>query len=496
MPFRIAAAVALAALTACSAVNPALNVPVARAQNAPLVDADGAGDESLWIGLAFSGGGMRASAFAHGVLEALRDATAGPDDPDGLLSEVRLVTGVSGGSVTAAHFGLHGPAGVAGFRDRYLLTDAERYMANGPFNPFTIVRGLSGGANDQTTFARYLDETLFGGATFGDLAARSRVRTWINASDVANNVPFLFSPETFDALCSDLSRYPLSAAVAASAAFPLVFSPIVLETHSCRYAEPDWLTAARNNPEATAALRAHAQALDSYTDREKVKFVKLLDGGITDNFGTTGLSVARARAPDGPAPLTPRQAVRLERLLFLVANAQVARNYAWTQKPAGPGGRGTGHVHRAVLHGGGQPHGIRRDAPATGGSGARSHRLSLRPASVRGSAAPRQPRRLGLPRHQAFRRRGRVRPAAAGPARRARRDPHAAGARPRAGGPGDPGGADGDPGDARVQRFSQGRGGRGGGAFGCAPHRAGAQLMTSAVTGGLAACLVRCETLN
>ena len=80
---------------------------------------------------------------------------------------------------------------------------------------------------------------------------------------MANNAPFLFSPETFDALCSDLSRVRLSEAVAASAAFPLVFTPIVLEAHQgkCTYREPDWLTAARYNPEATAAaLHVEAQA--------------------------------------------------------------------------------------------------------------------------------------------------------------------------------------------------------------------------------------------
>ena len=136
---------------------------------------------------------------------------------------MRLVSGVSGGSVTAAQFGLYGPRGIDGFRENYLITNAEKYMANSALNPLTIVKGLSGGANGRKTFARYLDEVLFKGATFGDLRARSKIKTWINATDMANNTPFLFSPETFDALCSDLSKVRVSEAVAASAAFP-VFS--------------------------------------------------------------------------------------------------------------------------------------------------------------------------------------------------------------------------------------------------------------------------------
>ncbi|MGH1356154.1 MAG: patatin-like phospholipase family protein [Thalassovita sp.] len=329
-------------LVGCSAVNKPLNQPLSEGQNPSLADVtlDAPTDGEVYIGLAFSGGGMRASAFSYGLLEELRAQTASPKNPDGILSEVRLVTGVSGGSVTAAYFGLNGPKALNGYRENYLITNAERYMANSPFNPLTIVRGLSGGANGRKTFGRYLDEKLFHGATFGDLRARSQITTWINAADMANQTTFLFSPETFDALCSDLSSFPISDAVAASAAFPLVFSPIVLEAHQdkCDYQEPDWLTAARHNPEASSAMRAHAAALESYGNPEKVKYVKLLDGGITDNFGTTGLAIERARSRNAHAPLTVEQAVRLKRFLFLVADAGTEKTYRWSNKLRGPGG--------------------------------------------------------------------------------------------------------------------------------------------------------------
>lgn len=333
---------ALAVLAGCAAWNKPLNPPL-DGTNAPLVEASEAvGADDLYVGLAFSGGGMRASAFAYGMLEELKAQGAITGTPNGILDYVRLVSGVSGGSVTAAQFGLWGPKGLDGYREGYLLTNAEKYMANSVLNPLTLVKGLSGGANGRTTFARYLDETLYRKATFGDLRARSRIKTWINATDMANNTPFLFSPETFDALCSDLSKVPISEAVAASAAFPLVFSPIVLQAHQgkCDYREPDWLTAARNNPEATSAMKAQARALESYANPDEVKFVKLLDGGITDNFGTTGLAVERARAQQPYAPMTPAEAVRMKRMLFLVANAGVEKDYSWTQKIPGPGGPG------------------------------------------------------------------------------------------------------------------------------------------------------------
>ena len=326
-------------LLGCAPWNRPENVPL-QGENAPLVDPAVAGDGEVYIGLAFSGGGFRATSFAYGMLKELRAAGVETGTPNGLLDQVRLVSGVSGGSVMAAQFGLYGPEGLKGFRERFLVTDGETYMVTSAYNPLTVIKGVAGGVNGRDTFGRYLDEVLFKGATFGDLRKRSRVKTWINATDMANNTPFLFSPETFDALCSDLSKVRLSEAVAASAAFPLAFTPIVLEAHQgeCDYREPDWLTSARFNPEATAAMRAYGQALESYANPAQVKFVKLLDGGITDNYGTTGLAVDRARAQVPYAPLTAEEAVKLKRMLFLVANAGVEQDYAWTQKVAGPGG--------------------------------------------------------------------------------------------------------------------------------------------------------------
>jgi NTE family protein len=207
------------ALTACAVLNTPINQPLA-SSNAQLSEAGdllGDADGAYYIGLAFSGGGTRASAFAYGMLEEMRAMTARPGNPDGILKDVRLVSGVSGGSVTAAYFGFFGPAGLDRFRDIYLVKDAGRYMANSVLNPLTLVRGLSGGANGRNTFGRFLDETLFHGATFGELAAKSKIKTWINATDIANNVTFIFNAETFDALCSDLSKLPLSEAVIASA---------------------------------------------------------------------------------------------------------------------------------------------------------------------------------------------------------------------------------------------------------------------------------------
>ena len=58
--------------------------------------------------LAFSGGGTRAAAFSYGVLQELRDTVYGPNGSMRLLDEVDGISSVSGGSFTAAYYGLFG----------------------------------------------------------------------------------------------------------------------------------------------------------------------------------------------------------------------------------------------------------------------------------------------------------------------------------------------------------------------------------------------------
>src|SRR5512139_2845908 len=64
-------------------------------------------DEQLLLMLSFSGGGTRAAAFSYGVLETLRDTVVAVRGQEKrLLDEVDWISGVSGGSFTAAYYGL------------------------------------------------------------------------------------------------------------------------------------------------------------------------------------------------------------------------------------------------------------------------------------------------------------------------------------------------------------------------------------------------------
>jgi NTE family protein len=326
-------------LAACAATfNEPINLPVA--SNAaivpPLTPPNVAGDTV--VALAFSGGGTRAAAFAYGAMRGLDRLPAKGQGT--YFDRVIFISGVSGGSVAAGYFGLKGRAALADFRERFLLRNAEEEL-NTSINVVNLAKGFGGGVNDASRFAGWLDQNLYGGATLADLYQPGKPIIWLNASDLYNRTPFLFSPVTFEALCSDPRKYPISQAVAASAAVPVAFVPIVLASFSgsCSAPLPLWVDRVLADRNAGAQVRAFAQALKRYRDPEQIRFVKLADGGITDNFGLSGVTIAREAAGLPYAPLTRERAVQLRHLVFIVVNSGLAPQGAWAQTVQGPSGK-------------------------------------------------------------------------------------------------------------------------------------------------------------
>jgi len=251
---------------------------------------------------------------------------------------VGFVSGVSGGAVTAAYYGLKKRAALADFRERFLIRNAEAGL-NTNIDPLSLVKALGGGVNDVKIFSRWLNENLFDGATFADFRKTPGPRVWINASDIYNRTPFVFGKTAFDALCSDIRSYRIAEAVAASAAVPLAFAPIVLETYpgGCAAALPPWLERVRKDPNAQPLLRSFAEAQARYRDGS-MRYVKLLDGGLVDNYGLSGLSIGLLAAQRPYEPLTERQAVKIRRLLFLVVDAGRGISGDFVQTLEGPNG--------------------------------------------------------------------------------------------------------------------------------------------------------------
>jgi NTE family protein len=339
---RIIASAALVAACSAAIHNDPINQRLtesAREVDSELATGVATNYDDMVVALSFSGGGMRAAAFSYGVLEGF-DQTPVPTrtGPVSLLDRLDFLSGVSGGSILAAYYGLRGRAALTDFRQRFLLVNAEESLQT-DLSIGNIARGLNGGVNDATQFPVWLDAHLYNNATFKDLLRRTRPRVWINAADIYNRTTFIFTPVTFSALCSDLASYPVSMAVAASAAVPVVFAPIVIQNFpgGCPIGLPSWVQRVRNDPNAAPLIKSYADALGRYRSGA-MNYVKLLDGGLVDNFGLAGFTIARLASNSPFGPLAPQEAVKLRRFLFLVVDSGRAPSGQWAQTLPGPSG--------------------------------------------------------------------------------------------------------------------------------------------------------------
>ena len=232
--------------------------------------------DDITLVLAFSGGGSRAASLAYGVLLELRDTRIGANGDRRLLDEVDAISAVSGGSFTAAYYGLHGDDTFRDFESGFLRRDLTSDVLHRILSPrrWFTPEGRSDAASTL------YDGTIFKGATFADLQRRNGPLIVINASDLEGGIRFAFLQEFFDLLCSDLRSYPLADAVAASSAVPVLFEPVVLQNNSgC--AAPHLPQPAEDSPQ----LQQVVKGLRGYADKQQRHYVHLADGGLTDNLG-------------------------------------------------------------------------------------------------------------------------------------------------------------------------------------------------------------------
>ena len=172
---RVGGAIAIAALIAgCTAsikndpVNQPLTANPRQVETALSPDVDPNYDDMV-VALSFSGGGMRAAAFSYGVLQGFNETEVrSRTGPVSLLDRLDFLSGVSGGSVLAAYYGLRGKAALGDFKERFLLVNAEENLQTN-LSLGNIARGLQGGVNDTTGFPVWLDNHLYNHATLKDL---------------------------------------------------------------------------------------------------------------------------------------------------------------------------------------------------------------------------------------------------------------------------------------------------------------------------------------
>ncbi len=297
----------------------------------------------LFVVLSFSGGGTRSAAFAYGVLEKFRDTQIRVNGTQKrLLDEIDVITSVSGGSYTAAYYGLFGDRVFEDFHTRFLGRDVQKQLSRLMVNPVNLASITRQNYNRADLIARWLDLHLFDQKRFSDLSQGALPFVIINASDLNNGVTFSFIQQQFDFLCSDLSNYPVANAVTASSAVPVVFGTISLKNYkSCPQREESWVTSALKSDDALSRRFSVARALDRYSRPERMPIVRLVDGGVTDNLGVRGSMMSPVahygNVPDMAGAFDAQQLKKVQEVLVVVVNAQKYAEYDWSADARDPG---------------------------------------------------------------------------------------------------------------------------------------------------------------
>lgn len=287
--------------------------------------------EELLLILSFSGGGTRAAAFSYGVLEELRATEVTLNGRRrSLVDEVDFISSVSGGSFTAAYFGLFGNRIFEDFESRFLKKNIQGALAARVFlNPVNWFRLSSPYLDRSDLAAEYYDKNLFEGKTFGDLLRRKGPMVLINATDMSRGTRLSFQQMFFDAICSDLSKFPVARACAASSAVPGVLSPISLRNYagSCGYALPFYF----DTPTLDYRQKEMRENLTAVLDAKEKPYFHLIDGGVADNLGLRAIEETVSSVGDAWTTMKMAGKEKVRKVAFIVVNAEKRVDEHWAK---------------------------------------------------------------------------------------------------------------------------------------------------------------------
>jgi predicted acylesterase/phospholipase RssA len=198
--------------------------------------------DGRFLALAISGGGSRAANFGAAMMLELQQR--------GLLEQVDVISGVSGGTLPAVYYGLGAKAGsftASALRDA-LGYDFQSSWIRRWFLPHNVFRYWLSDFTRSDIMVQVFNNELYHEASFADL--RPHPKILLNATVHNDHTRFTFTDDRFALLHSVLAPYRVANAVNASSAFPGAFQDVTLQ----------W-----------------------YMDRPQ--YVHLYDGGPIDNLG-------------------------------------------------------------------------------------------------------------------------------------------------------------------------------------------------------------------
>jgi NTE family protein len=314
--------------------NEPLEPPTAARAGIPTyrwADSVPANNSGLMLIVSFSGGGTRAAALSYGILDKLKDTKIKWDGQDTtLLNEVDVVSGVSGGSITAAYFAAFGEEIFEDFKPKFLNRDFESDLIYGALDPATSFHLTSPWYGRGDLLADEFDRLLFHGINYSQLLSRRpRPALIITATDLSLGTSFEFTGHQFHQICSNIDTFPLARAVAASNSVPILFTPITLKNYSgsCS-AEPSPAIQDAGTAYTERRERRYIEEQNTYHNVQERPYIHLVDGGLADNLAIKRIIDSIASSGGLSRSFHSRGVGGIHKLVFLNVDAGRRNSFA------------------------------------------------------------------------------------------------------------------------------------------------------------------------
>lgn len=274
----------------------------------------------FFVCLTFSGGGTRAAALAYGAMLALRQAKIDWPHPETLLDEVDCISSVSGGSFTAAYYGLYHDELFTRFEQQFLYRNIQGRLLLKGLAPWNWPWLASPYYSRIDLAADLYDDLIFDHQTYDSLIKQAqRPFIILNATNIATGNRFPFTQDQFDLIGSDLAPYSVARGVAASSAFPFLLSPLTLENHQPLDGFPQLLEYQLGQEDYYNNRSRYywAQSQLGYVEAPH-PYVHLMDGGLADNIGLRSV----VNAYEQSNGFISRNLPAIDRLAVIAVNAR------------------------------------------------------------------------------------------------------------------------------------------------------------------------------
>jgi NTE family protein len=215
-------------------------------------------------------------------------------------------------------------------------------------NPITWLGLVTGQITRIEAEEALFNSRLYHDAPLAALNQPGKPYIVLNATDMAGGETFAMVPRRFDDVCSKYDLLPIATAVSASAAFPILLTPVAFQDYSkgCqgKLRNGEWIRVDLSNPYTPYLnLAEYKDARYSNDLRHgpdpyrRIENLYFLDGGLADNLGTRSLRSALIAPYDDAQVLRAINDGKIRNLVVIVVNARgdpPNKLYQQSQQPA------------------------------------------------------------------------------------------------------------------------------------------------------------------